>query len=138
MDEEYDVIVLGTGFVECVLSGLLSKSGKKVLHLDRNDYYGGASASLNLEQLWQKFGREGSPPDTLGRSRDWNIDLVRAAAAARRGDGCWCARSACETLFVCGARRCALASARERTRARKQCKRNLGADRRAGAHRCRN
>lgn len=76
MDEEYDVIVLGTGFVECVLSGLLSKSGKKVLHLDRNDYYGGASASLNLEQLWKKFGREGSPPESLGRSRDWNIDLV--------------------------------------------------------------
>jgi RAB protein geranylgeranyltransferase component A len=27
---------------------------KKVLHLDRNDYYGGASASLNLEQLYAK------------------------------------------------------------------------------------
>lgn len=35
MDEEYDVIVLGTGFVECVLSGLLSVNGKKVLHMDR-------------------------------------------------------------------------------------------------------
>jgi Rab GDP dissociation inhibitor len=51
MDEEYDVIVLGTGFIECVLSGLLSVDGKKVLHLDRNDYYGGASASLNLKQV---------------------------------------------------------------------------------------
>jgi hypothetical protein len=30
MDESYDVIVLGTGFVECVLSGLLSVDGKKV------------------------------------------------------------------------------------------------------------
>ena len=32
---------------ECILSGLLSVSGKKVLHMDRNKYYGGASASLS-------------------------------------------------------------------------------------------
>jgi Rab GDP dissociation inhibitor len=56
MDEEYDIIVLGisplsfgntssniagTGLTECLLSGLLSVEGKKVLHLDRNQYYGG-------------------------------------------------------------------------------------------------
>lgn len=45
------VIVLGTGLTECVLSGLLSVEGKKVLHMDRNDYYGGDSASLNLTQV---------------------------------------------------------------------------------------
>ncbi len=47
----YDVIVLGTGLTECILSGLLSVEGKKVLHMDRNDYYGGESASLNLTQV---------------------------------------------------------------------------------------
>lgn len=30
MDEEYDAIVLGTGLKECILSGMLSVSGKKV------------------------------------------------------------------------------------------------------------
>ena len=45
------VIVLGTGLTECILSGLLSVEGKKVLHMDRNDYYGGDSASLNLSQV---------------------------------------------------------------------------------------
>ena len=45
MESEYDVVVMGTGLKECLLSGLMSASGKKVLHLDRNDYYGGASAS---------------------------------------------------------------------------------------------
>lgn len=55
MDQEYDVIVLGTGLKECILSGLMSTGGKKVLHIDRNSYYGGESASLNLEQLYQKF-----------------------------------------------------------------------------------
>jgi Rab GDP dissociation inhibitor len=29
--------------------------GKKVLHLDRNGYYGGNTASLNLTNLWNKF-----------------------------------------------------------------------------------
>src|ERR1700723_2101211 len=45
------VVVLGTGLTECILSGLLSVEGKKVLHMDRNDYYGGDSASLNLTQV---------------------------------------------------------------------------------------
>lgn len=31
MDEEYEVIVLGTGLKECILSGLLSVDGVKVL-----------------------------------------------------------------------------------------------------------
>ncbi|KAG8683553.1 Rab GDP dissociation inhibitor alpha [Ceratobasidium sp. 395] len=75
MDEEYDVIVLGTGLTECVLSGLLSVEGKKVLHMDRNDYYGAESASLNLTQLYSKFGK-GSPPAELGRDRDYAIDLI--------------------------------------------------------------
>ena len=34
MDEEYDAIVCGTGLKECILSGLLSTHGKKVLHVD--------------------------------------------------------------------------------------------------------
>lgn len=76
MDEEYDVIVLGTGLTECILSGLLSREGKKVLHMDRNDYYGGESASLNLTQLYRKFRPGQEPPTELGRDRDYNIDLI--------------------------------------------------------------
>jgi len=52
MEEAYDVIVLGTGLTECIISGLLSVNGKKVLHIDRNDYYGGDCASL----IWIKLG----------------------------------------------------------------------------------
>jgi Rab GDP dissociation inhibitor len=76
MDEEYDVIVLGTGLTECILSGLLSVEGKKVLHMDRNDYYGGDSASLNLTQLYRKFRPNEPVPTKLGRDRDYNIDLI--------------------------------------------------------------
>jgi Rab GDP dissociation inhibitor len=52
MDETYDCIILGTGLKECILSGVLSVEGKKVLHIDRNGYYGGESASLNLNQVF--------------------------------------------------------------------------------------
>eukprot|EP00929_Paragymnodinium_shiwhaense_P001569 TRINITY_DN101804_c0_g1_i1.p1 TRINITY_DN101804_c0_g1~~TRINITY_DN101804_c0_g1_i1.p1 ORF type:complete len:457 (+),score=131.79 TRINITY_DN101804_c0_g1_i1:68-1438(+) len=76
MDEEYDVIVCGTGLKECILSGLLSVHGKKVLHIDRNSYYGGDCASLNITNLWQKFRPGTEPPKELGANRDWNVDLV--------------------------------------------------------------
>eukprot|EP00270_Netrium_digitus_P007015 TRINITY_DN202_c0_g1_i11.p1 TRINITY_DN202_c0_g1~~TRINITY_DN202_c0_g1_i11.p1 ORF type:complete len:447 (+),score=88.60 TRINITY_DN202_c0_g1_i11:149-1489(+) len=76
MDEEYDVIVLGTGLKECIISGLLSVDGLKVLHMDRNDYYGGESASLNLNQLFSKFRPGENPPATLGPSKDYNVDMT--------------------------------------------------------------
>ncbi|WOG97414.1 hypothetical protein DCAR_0416754 [Daucus carota subsp. sativus] len=76
MDEEYDVIVLGTGLKECILSGLLSVEGLKVLHMDRNDYYGGESTSLNLNQLWKRFKSNDAAPETLGASRDYNVDMI--------------------------------------------------------------
>lgn len=31
---------------ECILSGIMSVKGKKVLHMDRNAYYGAESASI--------------------------------------------------------------------------------------------
>ncbi|KAI7832431.1 putative secretory pathway GDP dissociation inhibitor 1 [Gamsiella multidivaricata] len=76
MNKQYDVIILGTGLTECILFGLLSVEGKKVLLLDRHDYYGGESASLNLTQLFRKFRHGEEPPSELGRDRDYNVDLV--------------------------------------------------------------
>jgi Rab GDP dissociation inhibitor len=75
--EPWDAVVLGTGLKECLLSGLLSVAGKKVLHLDRNNYYGGASASLEINQLFKKFGVEEPPTEAaMGKLRDYSIDLV--------------------------------------------------------------
>ncbi|CAJ1055644.1 rab GDP dissociation inhibitor beta-like [Xyrichtys novacula] len=77
MNEDYDVIVLGTGLTECILSGIMSVKGKKVLHMDRNSYYGGESASITpLEDLYKRFGIPGTPPESMGKGRDWNVDLV--------------------------------------------------------------
>jgi len=73
--------------------------------MDRNDYYGGESTSLNLNQvflfffsaeiklnlillllmfelwngdylqLWKRFRGDDKPPPQLGASRDYNIDM---------------------------------------------------------------
>jgi len=76
MDEEYDCVVLGTGLKECILSGLLSVDGLKVLHMDRNTYYGGDSASLNMETLYEKYRGGAKPPGTPQESRAYNVDLI--------------------------------------------------------------
>jgi Rab GDP dissociation inhibitor len=68
-DGEYDAIVLGTGLTECIISGLLSVQGKRVLHLDRNSYYGADTASLSLTNLYQKFRPGSEAPNNLGHSR---------------------------------------------------------------------
>jgi Rab GDP dissociation inhibitor len=44
--------------------------------LDRNGYYGGETASLNLTNLWNKFRPGTEPPKAFGHNRDWNVDLV--------------------------------------------------------------
>lgn len=36
-------------------------SGKKVLHIDRNPYYGGEGASVNLTNLWKIFREKEEP-----------------------------------------------------------------------------
>ena len=73
---KYDVMILGTGVTESVLSGLLSMAGKKVLHVDRNPFYGDAGASLNVTSLWKQFRPNEEPPAELGANRDWNVDLI--------------------------------------------------------------
>lgn len=51
LPSEYDVIVVGTGMAESIVAAAAARIGKKVLHLDGNDYYGGMWASFNLECL---------------------------------------------------------------------------------------
>lgn len=75
-DGDYDAVVLGTGLKECIISGLLSTDKLRVLHIDRNNYYGGASASLNLKQVYERFKGGAAPPAALGDSRDYNIDMI--------------------------------------------------------------
>ena len=87
MNNEYDIIVLGTGLKECILAGLLAKfpkkaegetlkEGAKILQLDRNNYYGSDSATFNLTDLWNHFRPGTEVPKQYGEARDWNVDLI--------------------------------------------------------------
>ncbi|CAO2651106.1 Nn.00g094030.m01.CDS01 [Neocucurbitaria sp. VM-36] len=47
---EWDVLIVGTGLQQSLLALALSRSGKKILHIDENDYYGGAEAAFSLQE----------------------------------------------------------------------------------------
>ncbi|CAI7669812.1 hypothetical protein PCG10_010537 [Penicillium crustosum] len=49
-DTTWDVIIDGTGISQSLLALALSRSGKKVLHMDSNQYYGGSDAAFSLDE----------------------------------------------------------------------------------------
>lgn len=54
----------------------MSMENKKVLHIDRNNYYGGDMTSVSpIERLFEMFNTEKTSKDYHG-SKDWNVDLV--------------------------------------------------------------
>ena len=46
LQDEFDVIVLGTGLPESIVAAACARAGKSVLHVDPNDYYGSGWASF--------------------------------------------------------------------------------------------
>lgn len=51
LPDHFDVVVLGTGLTESIISAAASRAGKTVLHLDSRDYYGSEWTSLNFRQV---------------------------------------------------------------------------------------
>ena len=49
--DQYEVVVVGTGLVECIVAGAAVRVSKKVVHLDPNDFYGEDWASFQLQDL---------------------------------------------------------------------------------------
>ncbi|XP_024532569.1 rab escort protein 1 [Selaginella moellendorffii] len=49
--DRFDAIVVGTGLPESILAAAAACSGRKVLHLDSNEFYGSEWASMTLDQL---------------------------------------------------------------------------------------
>jgi RAB protein geranylgeranyltransferase component A len=46
LDDTFDAIVIGTGLVESILAAALARAGKKVLHVDQNQFYGSDWSTL--------------------------------------------------------------------------------------------
>ncbi|KAF2036287.1 rab geranylgeranyl transferase escort protein-like protein [Setomelanomma holmii] len=57
---EWDVLIIGTGLQQSLLALALSRSDKKILHIDENDYYGGAEAAFSLQEAdeWAQWLRD--------------------------------------------------------------------------------
>lgn len=74
------MVICGTSVKECFLSGILaSLDGKKILHIDRNSFYGGESASFNLSALTKFFrGDDAKVCSALAgdRNSDYCIDIA--------------------------------------------------------------
>lgn len=49
--EEFDVVIIGTGLVQSILAAAFSRAGLKVLFTDKNRFYGGDEASVTLSEL---------------------------------------------------------------------------------------
>eukprot|EP00041_Stephanoeca_diplocostata_P016854 m.334442 g.334442 ORF g.334442 m.334442 type:complete len:787 (-) comp20506_c0_seq3:255-2615(-) len=54
METEYDAVLLGTSLELSILAAALSRIGKRVLHLDSNDFYGGSHGTFSLDET-RKF-----------------------------------------------------------------------------------
>ncbi|KAL4067295.1 GDP dissociation inhibitor-domain-containing protein [Scleroderma yunnanense] len=64
MENEFDVIILGTGLTESITAAALAKAGLKVAHVDPNAYYGADEATLTLDELVAWAERHSSQENT--------------------------------------------------------------------------
>ncbi|KAK6350341.1 Rab proteins geranylgeranyltransferase component A [Orbilia brochopaga] len=60
-ESAWDAVISGTGLRESLLAAALARAGKKVLHVDKNPYYGDEYAALSLAELeaWATNTRSG-------------------------------------------------------------------------------
>ncbi|KAF5865314.1 Rab proteins geranylgeranyltransferase componentA [Aspergillus alliaceus] len=58
----WDVTISGTGLAQSLLALALSRSGKKVLHVDRNSYYGGSEAAFSPQEAQEWASRVNGEP----------------------------------------------------------------------------
>ena len=49
--EKFDLIIEGTGLTEAILAASAAWCGKKVLHVDKNKFYGSHWAAPSIDQL---------------------------------------------------------------------------------------
>eukprot|EP00056_Hartaetosiga_gracilis_P001043 m.41937 g.41937 ORF g.41937 m.41937 type:complete len:718 (-) comp10474_c0_seq2:62-2215(-) len=71
--KEVDCIVIGTGLVESLVAAACARVGKSVIHVDRNQFYGGNWAALSLDDF--QNGKEEFEGDHAIGPQLSNIDV---------------------------------------------------------------
>ncbi|KAH8418371.1 hypothetical protein KR222_004504 [Zaprionus bogoriensis] len=98
LPDEFDLVVIGTGFAESCIAAAASRIGKTVLHIDANEYYGDVWSSFSLDALntlldqpsptlcngrysWHEPAEDQAQPESwtreklLEKSRRFSLDL---------------------------------------------------------------
>ncbi|PTD04247.1 Rab proteins geranylgeranyltransferase component A [Fusarium culmorum] len=88
-DTLWDVVISGTGLQQSLLALALSRSGKNILHVDPNPFYGGSEAAFSLQEAdeWAEKNRsadasqlfsaaEAKRDDALGSARAYSLALA--------------------------------------------------------------
>ncbi|KAL5118169.1 Rab proteins geranylgeranyltransferase component A [Pleosporales sp. CAS-2024a] len=70
---EWDVLIVGTGLQQSLLALALSRSDKKILHIDENGYYGGSEAAFSLQEAEEWAQRINTDPATAAAFSDVTI-----------------------------------------------------------------
>ncbi|EHL01049.1 putative Rab proteins geranylgeranyltransferase component A [Glarea lozoyensis 74030] len=79
-DTRWDVVISGTGLRHSLLALALSRSNKKILHVDENDYYGGPEAAFSLQEVDEWV-------EELGKVGNWWIYNAEEAVLKRLPNG---------------------------------------------------
>ncbi|KAM0556866.1 hypothetical protein ACHAPJ_005539 [Fusarium lateritium] len=89
-DTLWDVVISGTGLQQSLLALALSRSGKNILHVDPNDFYGASEAAFSLQEADEWAEKNWSAdtsrvfsavevkrdPDGLGSTRAYSLALA--------------------------------------------------------------
>lgn len=70
LPNEFDLVVVGTGFSESIVAAAASRVGKTVLHVDENEFYGGYWASFNLDSFVSHLEKSRSDESVKCRLKD--------------------------------------------------------------------
>ncbi|KAF2722248.1 hypothetical protein K431DRAFT_222609 [Polychaeton citri CBS 116435] len=83
---EWDVVIAGTGLPQSLLALSLSRSGKKVLHVDQNENYGGNEAALSLQEAeeWARHHAGASSNATFSEALVQNYTSGQEDAQGKR------------------------------------------------------
>ena len=81
-----DALVVGTGLAEAAVAAALARAGDRVLHVDRNAYYGGSGAGFSLGKL-QAWAAERTERAKSRADEEVGVQLTAADRAALAAEG---------------------------------------------------
>ncbi|KAI8953373.1 rab protein geranylgeranyltransferase component A [Xylaria longipes] len=89
-EETWDAVICGTGLSQSLLALALSRSNKRIIHLDANDFYGEHEAALSLQEAdaWAQTHAGGGVARQLDQPHSSNNNTNEPVAGASGSVNC--------------------------------------------------